>query len=354
MFAMMAFTKVLCKAANSMTFDYVINTLGLVLTGLSVAVFKCILTIFECRPNPSAEDTMASYDGFECMGDDVPPLLPFTIVSIAIFICGGVGAYLYVIILGPSRYHESEAFRKRFQFVLKRWHPTYFFFGAVVLVRNLLMCMVSVVSSEGITQVLLLTIIFAPVFFTTLVVKPWRDIVANWTDGILSAAFLFVMFLAAMCAEDASNSTRNALGWLMVITMIVALVTVVLIIMDMLLLILKGKGVWVKGPQITDSMVTDFLDTFTKFHFLEDHGRDDAIRDVRSFLTQLPQLDVQKLFWLTANVQRGLFGDKSNKLQKKISGIAPVSAASADDRIERINSRRLSQAAEEQVDTATV
>jgi len=345
---MMAVTKVASQATGgktrSMHVDYVINTLGLVLTGLSVAVFKSILTIFECRPNPSAGDTLANFDGFECYGDDVGPLIPFTVLSTAIFILGGVSGYMYVIVQGPSKYHSSDAFRKRFQFVLKRWHPTYYYFGALVLIRNLAMCLVSVVSTQGLTQVLMLTLIFAPIFCATLVVKPWRDIVANWTDGLLSGAFLLIMFLAAMVAEDPTNSTRKLLGWLMISTMMLAMFTVFLICMDMLKLILTGKGLWIRGSAITQEMIDDFLGTFGKVHFLEDNGHDEARRDVKAFLSQLPQADVLKLLWLTANVKIGLFGDQSQKVRKSISGISPVAAAdSSDVRIENANAKRSSK-----------
>jgi hypothetical protein len=347
MWMMMAVTKVASQVSggktSSMHVDYVINTLGLVLTGLSVAVFKSILTIFECRPNPSAGDTLANFDGFECYGDDVGPLMPFTVASTAIFILGGVSAYMYVIVQGPSKYHASDSFRKRFQFVLKRWHPTYYWFGALVLVRNLLMCLVGVVSTEGLTQVLMLTLIFAPSFCATLVVKPWRDIVANWTDGLLSGAFLLIMFLAAMVAEDPTNSTRKLLGWLMIGTMMTAMLVVFLICLDMLLVVLKGNGLWIRGPAITEEMIDDFLDTFGKVHFLEDNGHVEAKRDVKAFLAQLPQGDVLKLLWLTANVKIGLFGDQSLKVKKSVSGITPVAVANSSDvRIENANAKRSS------------
>jgi len=86
-------TKLLQKVTTkleAMAFNNVVNTLGLVLTGLSVAVFRSIINIFECRPNPNGEDTLKNYDGFHCNGDDVLSLLPVVITASLVFI-GGTG-----------------------------------------------------------------------------------------------------------------------------------------------------------------------------------------------------------------------------------------------------------------------
>merc|ERR1711966_216249 len=61
-----------CAPASLQDFNNVINTLGVVLTGVSVAVFKAVLSIMECRENPEpSDDTLAKYEGYLCYGPEV-------------------------------------------------------------------------------------------------------------------------------------------------------------------------------------------------------------------------------------------------------------------------------------------
>jgi hypothetical protein len=210
----------------------IINTLGLVLSALSIAVFKSIINILECRENPSADATLMNYDGHYCYGDDMMQLLPLMLLAALFFIIGGGAVHSYVVVKGPKMFHSSESFRQRFRFVINRWHPTYYWYGSVGVLRSLCLCLVPVVTTNGLIQLVLTMLVFAPMTLFTIRKWPWREVVANWYDAILSSSFLFILFLAAFLVEPASGDTRLQIGSLMIAGCLVAFGIIVVILLN--------------------------------------------------------------------------------------------------------------------------
>jgi hypothetical protein len=279
-----------------------------------------------------------SYDGFLCWGEEVNGLLPLTIFVILFFVVGGGGIYGYVVVMGPTKYHSSQIFRQRFRFVLARWHPTWYWWGALQVARNLAMCLVPVVTSEGVVQLTLLFAIYTPMYFITLNIWPWRAALANVNDAILSAVLVFVVFLSCFFVIEAKESTRNALGWIIIFGLVVALAIVGSITVEMLAVVLIGKGFFLKKTGPNASVVREFVDTMSKWSLLSQAGPDHLQQDAERFLRQLPEVDLMRLQWNLNLFQTGLFAEKPSK---RISGISPVAPRADCERIKEM--KRISE-----------
>merc|ERR1711964_180651 len=135
--------------------------------------------------------------------------MPILVICCLVYIGAGCSVFGFVIITGPKQYHTSPVFRQRYKFALSRWHPTYYWWGAGVVAKNLLMCLVPVISSDGLVQMVLLALYFAPPFLVSVHIFPWRAILANWNDLILSSMFLMIIFLSSFFVDSPSSSTSS-------------------------------------------------------------------------------------------------------------------------------------------------
>jgi hypothetical protein len=292
---------------TQMVLNSVFNSLGIVLSSLSVAVFKASLSILECRENPSAHATLMHHDGFRCYGDEVVALLPLTIVMSLGYIGLFVGTYGYVLLMGPRKFHESQVFRARFRFVMSRWHPTYYWWGALQVTRNLAMCLVPIVTTDGLIQLALTVAIFMPLYLVTLG-SVWC------TVGVMSA------FLVA---EPTEAQTRNTIGGTMVGFVVVSFVVVLVIFIDMLRISVGGKGVFVNSNQLDPELVDTFVETMAQWS-QSTSQRDDVNAESARFLGQLPDVDQARMEWIMNLMSTGLFGQRPSKRLSGISPVAPV------------------------------
>merc|ERR1719478_1012453 len=129
--------------------------------------------------------------------------MPLVVGVLLMFVGLSVISYGYVVVRGPVKFHADPVFRQRFKFVMNRWHPTWYYWGALQLARNLLLCIVPVAFTDGVTQLCMTFFVYAPVLFWTLLTWPWRQAVANYNDSVLSACFLSIVFMVGLLVEDA-------------------------------------------------------------------------------------------------------------------------------------------------------
>jgi hypothetical protein len=332
-FVISVFGNRVSKRIPRMIGNDVLHTLGLLLSALFIGVCKCILNIFECRPNPSAQDTMRMYDGFLCHDDAMKPLLPATFVAIIFFIVGLPIVLCWAIKVRPARYHKDASFRRRFRFLFSKWNPRWYWWGLVVLCRNFLVSVINVITADGLLQLIFMLLVFLPCFIPQIMYHPWKEEALNYLDISMSASLVITVLLSIALLPEATSSTKDAIGVVMVVAITLALIVAVIVVLDMISILILNKSMSSRYT-LDPHFQADFITTMLKFEMLFQLGQDEIIGDIEKFFGELPMADGKKVAQTMALIDRGLFGEESRKLQ----GIAP-NTPRTDERAQRVSEK---------------
>jgi len=297
--------------------DYMISTMGTVLTALYIAVCKCIVNIFECRKNPSAPTTMSSHDGFMCLDEAILVVLPIAILGILVFTIGLPALLAWVLTTGPKRYHVDLSFRKRFGFLVNKWNPRWYYWGLIVMLRNLLVSLIAVMTPDPLMQFVLLILFFSPVFALTLANAPWREEGLNFLDMFISATLLITVLLAVTMVPVPVGGTKDVIGVFMVLVFVVGMLAAVGILLDVVNILLRGKTIFSRKP-LDPAFQLAFIATMLKFEAMHKLGDEQMFADVARFFSELPMADGKRIATVMDVLDVGLFQE-----DMKGKGIAP-------------------------------
>jgi len=297
--------------------DYVINTMGTVLTALYIAVCKCIVNVFECRSNPSAPATMKTHDGFMCFDKAILGVLPFAILGILVFTIGLPALLAWVLHTGPKKYHVDLTFRKRFAFLVTKWNPRWYYWGLVIMIRNLLVSLIAVMTTQPLMQFVLMILFFSPVFALTLANAPWREEGLNYLDMFISATLLITVLLAVTLLPVPDAGTKDFIGALMVVAFLVGVMSAMVLLLDVVNILFRGKTVFSRKP-LDPSFQEDFIATMLKFETMHKLGDEQMFLDVARFFAELPMSDGKRIATVMHVLDVGLFQE-----ERKGFGIAP-------------------------------
>jgi len=141
-----------------------------------------------------------------CMGDDVVDMLPAAVIGALTYIVAFGSLYLWVIRKAPE-YYADAGFRLRTNFLLQRWHPEFWFWGIIFLLRNLLCSLVPSITTDGSQQVLIMFCFMLPMFVAQVRSWPWRDEMANKHDMIMVSSLLVTLVIALCLEVHGQNDT---------------------------------------------------------------------------------------------------------------------------------------------------
>jgi len=118
-------------------------------------------------------------------------------------VCGSIAAFIFVALVAPSHFNKS-GFRARFKFLLIKWRPDAWWWGPVVLLRALLLCLTHIISQEGQRQLLWQLAVLLTYAGCAAVVRPWRSWSANVLDlEVCGSLILFVSLCSNFVARSA-------------------------------------------------------------------------------------------------------------------------------------------------------
>eukprot|EP00931_Biecheleriopsis_adriatica_P019215 TRINITY_DN13172_c1_g1_i1.p1 TRINITY_DN13172_c1_g1~~TRINITY_DN13172_c1_g1_i1.p1 ORF type:complete len:1242 (-),score=216.78 TRINITY_DN13172_c1_g1_i1:42-3767(-) len=198
---------------SPMQLDQVMNTFGTVLSGLYVAIIKSTLSIFEARSNPSAPPTLRSYDGFYYLGEEMLSLIPAAALGILAYIVGVASLFVWVVLRAPALHQQSSTFKIRFAFLLKRWHPSCWYWGIFFLMRNVLCSLVPSITSDGVLQLLMLIAVIVSSMLAQVRLWPWRESLSNNMDCMFSTALLVILVMGlAIKSPSTSNAVQQVIA----------------------------------------------------------------------------------------------------------------------------------------------
>lgn len=369
-------SQILARASSrfeAMKMDQTINALGVVLMTMYISVCKALFNIFECRPNPSAPNTLRSHDGFLCFGQDVQTMLPAAVMGAMLYVGAFSTVFLWVIVKAPSKYQESESFRLRTHFLLNKWHPEKWFWGILFVTRNLLCSLIPSITPDGSVQVVTMFLIMFSYFLASATYSPWRDELSNKHDLIMVGALLMTLVVAQALQVEPTKTTPD--GWFTVLQVTASLLflSAFLICAGVLLQFLLKEAVlvWEKKKLSSSETASQELPNLMKtsgegskgfgdFSASADDLRklrkrisltssDEKVNDIHSTLQalsawngdealkeivkqleeELPTSDLRKLQWGMGIIGYHILGDKS----RKPSGIVLPPAASRNARV---------------------
>ena len=107
------------------------------------------------------------------------------LLGMVFYVFGFYGATCYSTYVLPDRWGD-EVFRQRAKFQFQRWRPDCWFFGTVVMTRNLVIAFAGVASSEARSQFMYTVSVLQIGAFLVAKLQPWRAIVLNSYDVITS------------------------------------------------------------------------------------------------------------------------------------------------------------------------
>jgi len=150
-----------------------------------------VLAFFECTENPAAEPTLAKYKDVVCWSDEHNAAMPAMAIGLVLYVVGFYLTFLYSAWIAPSKWMDVE-FRQMWKFMLTRWRPDVWFWGCVVMTRNLLVAFAGVISSEPRVQLVYVVCVVVIVFSATAFQQPWRAPMLNYYDVASSIVLVFI------------------------------------------------------------------------------------------------------------------------------------------------------------------
>jgi len=152
---------------------------------------QVVVAFFECPANPAADATLAKYKDVVCGSDEHDEVKPAMLVGLVVFVVGFYLAFLQAAYTAPSQW-MNVGFRERWTFMLTRWRPDVFYWGCVVMTRNLLVAFAGVISSQARVQLVYVIGIVTITFSLTSAMQPWRNTLLNHYDVVSSIVLCFI------------------------------------------------------------------------------------------------------------------------------------------------------------------
>jgi len=110
------------------------------------------------------------------------------VLGLVVYVIGFYVKFLHIAYSAPGEWPKAE-FREKWRFMLTRWRPDVWFWGSLVMTRNLLVALSGIVSTEPRVQLIYLVWVVTTVFTLTAVWQPWRIPSLNISD-VLSCVIL--------------------------------------------------------------------------------------------------------------------------------------------------------------------
>lgn len=172
--------------------NHTINMVGIIVNALYVTLVKIVVAYFECKSNPSAPPTLTRYRYLECdvgMPTDSSGL-PAMIYGMLFYVIGVYALFIHGARNFPTKKDDRD-YRECWTFMLYRWRTDCYYWGCVVMTRNLLVGMTAVFSEEARSQLLQAVVYILICSLLTGAYHPWAEEVLNWYD--MSTCFVLLL-----------------------------------------------------------------------------------------------------------------------------------------------------------------
>uniref|UniRef100_A0A0G4FXK8 Reverse transcriptase Ty1/copia-type domain-containing protein n=1 Tax=Chromera velia CCMP2878 TaxID=1169474 RepID=A0A0G4FXK8_9ALVE len=167
--------------------DKVLNVLGFVLQIVYVILSVNSLKPFDCVSHPSGDKTLRTFPGVFCGTAEHNDMVILGSFMLVIYLIG-IPLYLGAVCVFAKWFSErDEGFTTRNKFLFARFSPIVYWWGVVVLMKNVLFAVIPVLAPDNAIFVLLMLGVMNMCFAVAQVrFWPWVDMLSNYVDVALS------------------------------------------------------------------------------------------------------------------------------------------------------------------------
>merc|ERR1712216_998572 len=161
--------------------NHTFSMLGMLLTALYITLVKVVVAYWECVDNPAADATLAKFKDVVCDSKEHKDVLPAMIIGLLFYVFGFYVAFLHAAYMAPTQWMNVD-FRERWKFMLTRWRPDTYYWGSVMMTRNMLVAFAGIISDQPRVQLVYVVCVVVIGFAFVAVYQPWRASSLNHYD----------------------------------------------------------------------------------------------------------------------------------------------------------------------------
>jgi len=192
----------LTTPGNTLTWDSLSNAMGLVTNIAFVPVAVHSTGIFNCYDHPTGQMSMRSIPYMLCYeGEWASSMLPAGLISLLLFVVAPFALFVFLVCKATTMPNAAA----RLPFLMARFRPDTYWWGLVILSRNLALSLAMVVApTRPFVVCFLLMSITLAYFHVVLRYNPWKYHGHSIVDGMISAAFALVLIAGIAFADTAT------------------------------------------------------------------------------------------------------------------------------------------------------
>ncbi|CAK0804184.1 unnamed protein product, partial [Prorocentrum cordatum] len=202
-----------------------VNTIGTVFQVffISIVLSATAPLVFYDHPNDAGSSLVSDPAVLYFESSDHYAMLAVGILAMAMvplpflsFVLYGTLMYpKYAVSVGADTHFFGFA---SFRFLFFRFKPSRYYYGLIMLVRNLLLCLVPVIiESDVAAQVIFTSILILATMVVQVELAPWKVAAANYADAACSSTLLMILICGATAANvSVENSSIPAFASVLV------------------------------------------------------------------------------------------------------------------------------------------
>lgn len=213
---------------RSLSLDAILNLSGILIFALFISISLVVLDPLRCAKNPDGSRSMVSNPGILCFdSDEHTGLVILAILGILAYPVAILTWATYTTLRYPARVASGRGLQlvHRHRFLFQRFKTERYYYGALLLWRNILVAVFPVIFAF-IPEIQLQFLGGLLILFGALQIRmwPWRTDLANYIDLVISSILQVVLLgVAPMVTHDETKSMK-AMGWILAVSVLSPLV----------------------------------------------------------------------------------------------------------------------------------
>eukprot|EP00742_Colponemidia_sp_Colp-10_P001542 GILJ01001654.1.p1 GENE.GILJ01001654.1~~GILJ01001654.1.p1 ORF type:complete len:2297 (+),score=271.16 GILJ01001654.1:26-6916(+) len=186
------FVKLLKHGWDTLTtpldFDRLINCILLSVDLMCISLLNSAVQLFQCKPQHDGTSTLVAYPSLVCYSAEWYRILPLGVVALILYGGGIACMYIYVAVRAPANWLNPR-WRQRFQSLYIKYRKETWFWCFMGFLRKLaLSFFITLASSDGFMQSLMVLLFNAAFVVLYAHYWPWR----SWTSNVLDVCLLIL------------------------------------------------------------------------------------------------------------------------------------------------------------------
>jgi len=204
-----------CKPELRMESDHTLNGFLSLLFAFYVAVCKGAIDVFLCNSHPNDTRTLSRAPYVYCDSDDWQSMFGVGVFALVVFCLLTGAVFSYQLWIAPQVFHLPY-FQKRWKFLVMKFRPDIWWWGAVWLFKGLLMNLV-LLSTTSFGQLFGLFLVMCGYLIAAVSYYPWRFKSANLLELQISVSIIVIAFLA-LCNDTYEFEEDETATWCFIVS----------------------------------------------------------------------------------------------------------------------------------------